>query len=136
MCPRIFCAAVGTAFALSTASGDIVTEEQTKRLIVSARRPEYPLIARLRHAQGQGLFLLRVHIQTGFVKAVTVEHTTGSQLFDVAAEAALNLWRFKPGALPPISVELPKSKDALANEDSFVRVPVNFCYAMIDLTIR
>jgi TonB family protein len=73
-------------------------------------------MARLRHAQGQGLLLLWVHIQTGLVKAVTVEHTTGSQLLDAAAVAALNLWRFKPGALPPVSVESPKIKDALANE--------------------
>ena len=95
-------------------------------MVISTPRPEYPFEARLHWVEGSGSFLLRVQIRTGLVKTVMIEHSTGSQLLDSSAVTALKAWRFKPGVLRPINVELPKRKDPLAKEDSFVRVPVNF----------
>jgi TonB family protein len=127
MRPRILCTAlVMVACGVTTAAAYVLTEEQARKLAISTPPPQYPYAARLHHVEGQGVFLLRVQIRTGLVKAVIVEHSTGSKILDGAALSALKRWRFKPGVLPSISVELPKQPDSLAKEDSFVRVPVNF----------
>jgi len=124
---RLFCTAlIVIAYAVSTATAVTLTEEQARRLSVSTPKPEYPSAARLRHIEGHGLFLLRVRVQTGLVKSVMVERSTGSPLLDAAAVAGLTQWRFKPGLLPSIRVEQPGRKDALPKEDWLVRVPVNF----------
>ncbi len=75
---------------------------------------------------GRWYVILRVRIRTGLVKDVQADRSTGSDLLDFAAIRALQQWRFKSDALPPIKVELPQRKDAFATEDSFVRVPVSF----------
>jgi TonB family protein len=123
---RCFAALMLLACGVTTVHGYIVSEEQVKRMVISTPRPEYPFEARRRWVEGSGSFILRVQIRTGLVKTVTIERSTGSQLLDSSAVTTLKRWRFKPGVLPPISVELPKRKDPLAKEDSFVRVPVNF----------
>jgi len=95
-------------------------------MVTSTPRPDYPIEARRRRIEGQGYFLLRVQIRTGLVKTVVMKRSTGSELLDSSAVSALKRWRFKPGVLPPISVELPKQKDPHAKEDSFVGIPINF----------
>src|SRR6266480_909019 len=120
---RIWFAALMLTCAYSGASAYIVTEQQAKKMVISTPSPVYPFEARRHWIEGSGLFLLRVQVRTGLVKTVSIERSTGSQLLDSAAVAALKRWRFKPGVLPPISLESPKRKDALAREDSFVHIP-------------
>jgi TonB family protein len=123
---RCFAALILAACCVTTVHGYIVSEEEAKRMVISTPRPEYPFKARRHWVEGSGSYILRVQIRTGFVKTVVIERSTASQLLDSSAVTALKRWRFKPGVLRPISVELPKRKDPLAKEDSFVRVPVNF----------
>ena len=66
--------------------------------------PTYPFGARLRHAQGDGLFRLTLDAKTGVVIKATTLKTTGSGLLDKTAIAALKRWRFKPGKSNQIDV--------------------------------
>jgi TonB family protein len=104
----------------------ILIPEQLVRLAIYTPQPVYSAYARGRRITGNGLFILRIQIQTGRVKDVQIAHSTGSELLDSAATRALQQWRFKPGALPPIRVQLPNRKDAFANEDSLIRIPMSF----------
>ena len=70
--------------------------------------------------------MVRVQIKSGRVKEVVVARSTGSQILDSAATAALSKWRFKAGVLPPIKEILPKRQDPFASEDSLIKVPVHF----------
>ena len=114
-------AAVGTSFA-----GSVSVPPDVSKWALYAPQPHYPAVAVTRRASGAGIFVLRVRIKTGLVKAVEVARTTGDADLDAAAIKALGQWRFKPGALPPISVVHPHRKDQFANEDSLVKAPVNF----------
>jgi TonB family protein len=89
-------------------------------------QPRYPATALARRATGTGIFVMRVQIKTGRVKAVDVARTTGHSDLDAAAVDALKQWRFKPGVLPPIKQILPHRKDPFATEDSLMKVPVRF----------
>jgi TonB family protein len=61
--------------------------------------PEYPLEARRRRTTGSGMFAMEVEYQTGIVRRLHIERSTGSALLDQAAMVALRKWRFKPQAL-------------------------------------
>jgi TonB family protein len=60
------------------------------------------------------------------VKEVTIQRSTGHKTLNTAAIQTLRRWQFKPGALPSIRRVDPKTKDPLADEDSFIGVPVIF----------
>jgi TonB family protein len=89
-------------------------------------QPQYPARALARRATGSGIFVLRVRIKSGRVKAVDVARTTGDSDLDAAAVSALKQWRFRAGVLPPIKKILPHRKDPFATEDSLVKAPVTF----------
>jgi TonB family protein len=110
----------------SAAAPTTLTSEQKAKLALYTPTPQYPIRALGWGMKGDGSYLLRVQVWTGVVKDVQVEHSTGYSILDSAAASTLKQWRFKPGALPPIKVQLPQLKDRFAAEDSFVRVPVHF----------
>jgi len=116
----VFCAA------LRVTAAPAFTPEQALKLAIYTPMPVYPIAARVSHIGGDGTFILRISIRTGLVKDVQVERSTGEALLDSAATRALKKWRFKPGILPSIKVELPQRKDDFATEDSLIRVPVHF----------
>ena len=59
-------------------------------------RPDYPREARARHETGTGVYVLHIDRQTGVVKSITVEKSTGHKLLDAAALKALIYLQFKP----------------------------------------
>jgi TonB family protein len=99
---------------------------QAKKSLLYSPQPDYPLAARSRHISGAGLFQLRVRVRTGRVLDVQIVRSTGYSILDVAAIQALIKWRFKPSALPPLSVENPKRKEPWAAKDSLLKVPIAF----------
>lgn len=105
-----------------------MTQEQLGKLATYKPQPEYPMQARAQHLAGTGLFVLLVTIQTGIVKDVQIEQSTGSAILDSAAISAFKQWRFKPGALSPtkiLQLDLPEGS-AIKTKDYPIRVPVNF----------
>ena len=84
--------------------------------------------ARARHLSGAGFFVLFVTIQTGIVKEVQIEQSTGSAILDSAAISAFKQWRFKPSLLSPnkiLQLDLPE-RTVIQPQDYPIRVPVNF----------
>ena len=105
-----------------------MTQEQLGKLATYKPQPQYPVQARERHLSGAGFFVLFVMIQTGIVKDVQIEQSTGSAILDSAAISAFKQWRFKPGALSPtkiLQLDLPEG-NAIQTKDCPIRVPVNF----------
>jgi TonB family protein len=100
----------------------------TPKLAVAiyAPQPKYPVGGGLWRPQGSGMFVMRVQIKSGRVKAVYVARSTGHAELDAAAVSALKKWRFKPDALPPIKKIRPHVNDPFAMEDSLVKEPVTF----------
>src|SRR5262245_18223061 len=61
---------------------------------VYAPHPDYPLTARRRHWTGAGTFRCKLR-PDGTVSSVEVLKSTGHEILDEAATAALRQWRFK-----------------------------------------
>jgi TonB family protein len=95
-------------------------------MAIYAPAPKYPLFALLRHEEGGGIFVFRVDIKSGRVKAVVVAQSTGHADLDSAAVKAFKRWKFQPGATPSIRQIRPNSKDPLASQDGLVKVPITF----------
>jgi protein TonB len=78
---------------------------QAKAVAIYAPPPEYPIEARQRHLTGDGIIVLQVDQNTGYVTAAHVSKSTGHTILDNAAVRAFRLWRFKPGT--PKQVRMP-----------------------------
>jgi TonB family protein len=105
-----------------------MTQEELGKFATYKPRLEYPVQARVRHLSGAGFFILLVTSQTGVVKNVQIEKSTGSPILDSAAISAFKQWRFKPGALSPtkiLQLDLPE-RSVIQPKDYPIRVPVNF----------
>jgi TonB family protein len=105
-----------------------MTQEQLGKFATYKPPPEYPVQARARHLSGAGLFVVLVTSQTGIVKDVQIERSTGSPILDSAAISAFKQWRFKPGVLSPTKIfqlDLPE-RSVIQPKDYPIRVPVNF----------
>jgi TonB family protein len=105
-----------------------MTQEELEKFATYKPRLEYPVQARVRHLSGAGFFILLVTSQTGVVKNVQIEKSTGSPILDSAAISAFKQWRFKPGALSPtkiLQLDLPE-RSVIQPQDYPIRVPVNF----------
>jgi protein TonB len=70
---------------------------QPKAAAIYAPPPEYPIEARQRHLTGDGVIVVEVDQNTGYVTAAHVLKSTGHTILDNAALRAFSLWRFKPG---------------------------------------
>ena len=75
------------------------TPAQAARAGAYTPRPDYPSQARALHIKGRGVFRLLVSLQTGLVRSLAIEHSTGSEILDTAAMNTLRQWRFKPEVL-------------------------------------
>jgi TonB family protein len=79
----------------------VITEE----LILEKTLPAYPLVARRRGEEGK--VLLRVNLsQSGAVKDVTVQESSGFELLDRAALKAVRRWRFSRKAARTVLVPI------------------------------
>ena len=77
-----------------------------KAIAIYAPPLEYPIEARQRHLTGDGVIVVDVDHNTGYVTAAHVLKSTGHTILDNAALRAFRLWRFKLGAFKP-QVRLP-----------------------------
>jgi TonB family protein len=83
---------------VSAASADsqVVEPPRLWSLAVKVVNPEYPVAARRSRLHGQGVLVGDVNFDTGDVKSVRMEKSTGSTILDQAALTAFGQWKFKP----------------------------------------
>jgi TonB family protein len=101
-----------------------LTPEQAAKLTIYKRQPEYPRLARAYRMTGNGLFQLHVQGQTGLVKDVQIERSTGWSILDSSAKRALKQWRFKPGGLPSLKLGTPQRDNP--SGDFLIHMPIRF----------
>jgi TonB family protein len=82
------------------------TQFRAKALAIYQPRPLYPSLADGRRPEGKGIFVFHVDPQTGRVRDVSVEKSTGFVILDQAAVDAFRQWRFKPGSRAKIKLPL------------------------------
>ncbi|MGI9088005.1 MAG: energy transducer TonB [Chthoniobacterales bacterium] len=87
------------SFNFSLAAGSGPKQFWAPTVATKIVQPEYPLAARLRHEEGDGMIEAKVDFQTGRVTSVWMFKSTGHKLLDDAALAAFRQWRFRPGVL-------------------------------------
>jgi TonB family protein len=98
----------------------LFTPVQVAQISLFTPLPKYPLEARQRHLTGSGIFRLRVQFDTGQVRSVEIEKSTGHALLDDTAKETLRRWRFKPAALRKYLEPHDKPNEVI------LHMPVNF----------
>ncbi len=68
--------------------------------------PKYPLRARCDLLQGEGIYRFEIDYDSGLVRRVETQKTTGSGLLDQAAVKAFRQWRFVPRSIATLTVPL------------------------------
>jgi TonB family protein len=112
--------AVTKAQPSATPSHLTLTPADAARLSVYTPLPRYPIAARVSHIVGSGIFRLHVSLQTGLVKSLDIERSTGERLLDTAASNTLKKWRFKPEILRAYTNPHHRSREVI------IHVPVNY----------
>jgi TonB family protein len=77
-----------------------------KIAVIFAPKPEYPLAARKKHLEGDGVLLLHIDMPSGNVTSVDVEKSTGHKILDNAAVRSFLRWRFRPGTYTKVRVPI------------------------------
>ena len=80
------------------AKSQIPVNEAVGGVAVNAPAPGYPITARRNHWTGAGIFICKGR-PDGTVSSVDVRQSTGHEILDQAAIAALRQWRFKMRAV-------------------------------------
>ena len=65
--------------------------------LLSWEAPAYPLLAKLHHCQGRGVFRVTVNPASSRPAQVVILKSTGFGILDDSAVLALRAWRWKPG---------------------------------------
>jgi hypothetical protein len=78
-----------------TANRDVVTRDGSNNYLLYAPAPLYPAVAAHQAVSGRGLFVADLSLLYGTVEDVRVVASTGSQVLDDAAKAALSQWIFR-----------------------------------------
>jgi TonB family protein len=78
-----------------TANRDVVTRDGPNNYLIYAPVPLYPDAAARQGISGRGLFVADLSLLYGTVEDVRVLNSTGSQVLDNAAIAALSQWVFR-----------------------------------------
>jgi periplasmic protein TonB len=96
-----------------------LTPAEAARVGAYTPQIQYPPFARRQGFKGAGMFRLQVSLQTGRVKSLEIEQSTGHRILDTAATNTLGTWRFKPERLQALA-------DAVARRSGelIIRVPV------------
>ena len=102
-----------------------LTREEAAKITLYEPEPKCPPLARSRRIEGKGLFILRVQMDTGLVKDVQVERSTGSSILDSSARDALKEWRFKPDAVRWLTERSPRRQNP-SGGILLIPVPVSF----------
>jgi TonB family protein len=88
--------------ALASARAQSVTTGAPRGGVVYATyviKPEYPVLAKVRHMQGSGVFQLHIRAD-GTVSAVDPIQSTGYFELDEVSMGAFSKWRFRPPGRP------------------------------------
>jgi TonB family protein len=96
--------AAASAFYARGIHGEALTQDQMKGVVLSRKRPDYPIEARRARPPitGSGMYEMRINPKTGRVKGVLIVQSTGSQILDWAVVRAFSQWRFKPGVVTAV----------------------------------
>jgi TonB family protein len=78
-----------------TANRDVVTRDGSNNYLLYAPVPLYPDAAARQGISGRGVFIADLSLLYGTVDDVRVLTSTGSQVLDEAAKAALSQWVFR-----------------------------------------
>jgi TonB family protein len=85
------------------------------KIAVKVVSPEYPYEARRSGITGKGVLVAEVDYNSGKVKSVRMEKSTGSRILDQAALSAFGQWQFKPRTIrrfrTPITYEMARSRE-------------------------
>ena len=65
--------------------------------LLSWEAPAYPLLAKLHHCQGRGVFRVTINAASSRPAQVVILKSTGFSILDDSAVLALRAWRWKPG---------------------------------------
>lgn len=103
-CSRILIAALFLSVAF-VGNAQAPDTGHAKHFALYAPPPQYPFAARARHVTGAGIFACNIRAD-GTVASVEVLKSTGHEVLDDAAVAALHRWKFKPGELHVIKIPL------------------------------
>ena len=89
--------------------------DELAKIAVKVVSPEYPYEARRSGITGKGVLAAEVDYNSGKVKSVKMEKSTGSRILDQAALSAFGLWQFKPRTIrrfrTPITYEMARSRE-------------------------
>ena len=97
---------VGSSSAQTSSSGVVIKRAKNDAAYaIYAPKPEYPLVAKSRRIEGNGVFLVHI-LPDGKVQSVEVLQSTGHAELDESATAAFAKWRFRPG---PTKAKIPVS---------------------------
>jgi TonB family protein len=82
---------------------------------INEPRPPYPEFARKHGFGGSGVFVLHVDVNTGRVRHVEIEQSTGVPLLDRSAVTTFERWKFRPHTVAdkvriPITFTPPQTK--------------------------
>jgi TonB family protein len=77
-----------------------MADPSTHAIAYYAPKPEYPTLPDGSRPEGSGVFVLHIDLQTGRVKSVSVEKSTGFAILDKAAIDSYKKWRFNRWAAP------------------------------------
>jgi TonB family protein len=113
MSPRILASAIIYSLFVAIASSAETQPAKSQKesywkYVISHPFPKYPYRSRENQAQGKGLCILRIDRETGLVRSVEIERSTGDKDLDRSAIQGFMQWRF-----------VPKTVDA-------VRIPITF----------
>ena len=76
-----------------------------RAVLIEARPPAYPRLAR--RAQWEGVAVCRITVSPeGDVTRVSIARSSGYEILDEAALAALRTWRFEPGLRKSVAAEV------------------------------
>lgn len=95
-----------------------------KAILLNAPAPGYPYIARKNHWEGAGIFVMHINPETGVVRSVTIEKSTGHVLLDRAAIEGFSKWKYKvplkckKNLRCPIRYFMPKQPEAAGSAKS------------------
>jgi len=88
----------------------------------SATKPDYPVLAKVRHMQGSGVFQLHIRAD-GTVSSVDTIQSTGYFELDEVSIGAFSKWRFRPpGRLTKVKIPIRFSLHGIATPASELRV--------------
>jgi TonB family protein len=89
---------------IATAQTQVTTAEMSG-VAEYAPYPKYPDVARWRRWAGEGIFVCKLR-PDGTVSSVEVHRSTGYDVLDQAAVAALRQWRFKLRGIHSVGVPI------------------------------